>query len=92
MEELHAQLPAGTPTCKAEARAIVLPCALALFDDFNRRWEDGSAILQYRADPRQQPQGFKRWQLVATALEWRTKSRDCFRMAHQKRPLWPRQR
>ena len=74
IEELHAELPAGTPTCKAETRAIVLPCALALFDDFNRRWGDGSAILQYRSGPRQQPQGFKRWQLIATALDWRTKN------------------
>ena len=71
---LQAELPAGTPTYKAEARAIVLPCALALFDDFNRLWGDGSAILQYRAGPRQQPLGFKRWQLVATALDWRTKN------------------
>ena len=30
MEELQAEIPAGTPTDKAEARAIVLPCALAL--------------------------------------------------------------
>ena len=74
MEELQAELPAGTPAYKADARAIVLPCALALFDDFNSRWGDGSAILQYRAGPRQQPQGLKRWQLVATALDWRTKN------------------
>ena len=74
MEELQAELPAGTPTYKAEARAIVLSCALALFEDFNGRWGDGSAILQYRAGPRQQPQGFKRWQLVAIPLDWRTKN------------------
>ena len=30
MEELQAELPAGTPAYKADARAIVLPCALAL--------------------------------------------------------------
>ena len=74
MEELQAELPTGTSTCKAEAQAIVLPCALALLDDFNRLWGDGSAILQYRSIPRQQPQGFKRWQLIATALDWRTKN------------------
>ena len=69
VEELQAELPAGTPTYKAEVRPIVIPCALALFDDFNRRWGDGSAILQYRASPRQQPQGLKRWQLVVTASD-----------------------
>ena len=53
MEKLHAELPAGAPTCKGEARAIVLPCALALFDDFNRRFGDGSSILQHRVGPQQ---------------------------------------
>ena len=74
IEELQAELPAGTPTYKVEARAIVLPCAVSLFDDYNRRWGDRSTILQYRAGPRQQRHGFTRWQLVATALDWRTKT------------------
>eukprot|EP00904_Undaria_pinnatifida_P011808 jgi/Undpi1/7758/HiC_scaffold_23.g10231.m1 len=72
MEELQAELPVGTLISKAEEREIVLPCALALFDDCNRRWGDGSAILQYRVGPRQQPQGFTRWEVVATALDRRT--------------------
>lgn len=31
-------------------------------------------MLEYRAGPRQEPQGFKRWQLVVTALDWRSKN------------------
>lgn len=71
---LQADPPHGTPGHRHEAIALVIICALALMDDFDRRWGDGRNLLEYRAGPRQQPQGFKRWQLVATALDWRVKN------------------
>lgn len=80
VEELRAVPPEGTPAHRLEARSIVIPCADALVADFDRRWGDGTtSVLKFRAGPRQQQQeqeheGFKRWQLVATALDWRTKN------------------
>lgn len=78
LEELRADPPIGTPAHQLEARAIVIPVANALAADFDRHWGDGTSVLRYYktgpgSGPRQQPRGFKRWQLVATALDWRTK-------------------
>lgn len=80
IEKLRAVPPAGTPAHQLEARSIVLPGANALVADFHRRWGDGTtSVLKIKAGPQlqqqqQQPGGFKRWQLVATALDWRTKN------------------
>ena len=60
MNELQAELPAGTPTYKAEARAIVFP--------YGRPAPGASRLQALAAD------------------------RECFRLAHQKHPQWPRRR
>ena len=56
-----------------EAMAVVLPDAEALWKDFVNRWGDGTATLKYKEGPRRQPQGFKLVQVLATALDPRTK-------------------
>lgn len=64
------------PTSDADvntARAAVMPCINALRDDFIKRWGDGSNILVYTEGPRRQPCGFKPVQVLATALDPRTK-------------------
>lgn len=56
-----------------KARAAVMPCVKALHKDFINRWGDGSDILTYKEGPRRQPRGFKSVQVLATALDPRTK-------------------
>ena len=55
------------------ARAAVKPCVAALRDDFINRWGDGRDILTYAEGNRRQPRGFKPVQVLATALDPRTK-------------------
>lgn len=74
VEELQADPPHGTHAHQLEAMSLGLTCAKALTDDFDRPWEDGTSFLEYRAGPHLQPRGFKRWQLVVTALDWPVKN------------------
>ncbi|CAN0217747.1 unnamed protein product [Ascophyllum nodosum] len=55
------------------ARVLLLPCVEALAKDFNNRFGDGSDILTFREGPRRQPQGFRKVQVMATALDPRCK-------------------
>lgn len=45
--------PHRTPAHQLEAKALVIICALALTDDFDRRWGDGTNLLEYGAGARQ---------------------------------------
>lgn len=56
-----------------KAREAVMPCIMALRKDFVNRWGDGSDILTYTEGIRRQPRGFKPVQVLATALDPRTK-------------------
>ena len=55
------------------ARVLLLPCVEVLAKDFNNRFGDGSDILTFREGPRRQPQGFRKVQVMATALDPRYK-------------------
>ncbi|CAN0271272.1 unnamed protein product, partial [Ascophyllum nodosum] len=55
------------------ARVLLLPCVEALAKDFNNRFSDGYDILTFREGPRRQPQGFRKVQVMATALDPRCK-------------------
>lgn len=39
----------GTPAHQLEAIPLVIICALALIDDFERRWGDGTNLLEWMA-------------------------------------------
>lgn len=56
-----------------KARYAVMPCIMALRKDFVNRWEDGSDILTYTEGIGRQSRGFKPVQVLATALNPRTK-------------------
>ncbi|CAB1116638.1 unnamed protein product [Ectocarpus sp. CCAP 1310/34] len=58
----------------AEAKKDILRCAPALQTDLSRRWRDGTDVLVYTEGPRRQPRGFKKKQVLATALDPRSKS------------------
>ena len=65
-----------TPGASADvlaARVLLLPCVEALAKDFENRFGDGSDILTFREGPRRQPQGFRKVQVMATALDPRCK-------------------
>ena len=65
-----------TPGASADvlaARVLLLPCVEALAKDFDNRSGDGSEILTFREGPRRQPQGFRKVQVMATALDPRCK-------------------
>ena len=65
-----------TPGASADvlaARVLLLPCVEALAKDFDNRFGDGSDILTFRKGPRRQPQGFRKVQVMATALDPRCK-------------------
>ena len=65
--------PASDDDDVTKARAAVMPCVRALHKDFINRWGDGSKILTYTEGPRRQPRGFKSVQVLATAVDPRTK-------------------
>lgn len=65
--------PASDDDDVTKARAAVMPCVRALHKDFINRWGDGSKILTYTEGPRRQPRGFKPVQVLATAVDPRTK-------------------
>ncbi|CAM9932863.1 unnamed protein product, partial [Scytosiphon promiscuus] len=65
--------PASDDAVVNNARAAVEPCVKALHKDFINRWGDGSEILTYKEGTRRQPRGFKSVQVLATALDPRTK-------------------
>lgn len=58
----------------AEAQKDVLLYAEALQIDLRRRWGDGKKVLVYKDGPRRQLCGFKEEQVLATALDPRSKS------------------
>ena len=65
-----------TPGASADvlaARVLLLLCVEVLAKDFDNRFGDGSDILTFREGPRRQPQGFRKVQVMATALEPRCK-------------------
>ena len=65
-----------TPGASADvmaARILLLPCVEALAKDSDNRFGDGSDILTFREGPRRQPQGFRKVQVMATALDPRCK-------------------
>ena len=65
-----------TPGASADvlaARVLLLPCVEALAKDFDNRFGDGPDILTFREGPRRQPQGFRKVQVMATALDPRCK-------------------
>eukprot|EP00904_Undaria_pinnatifida_P011858 jgi/Undpi1/7802/HiC_scaffold_23.g10275.m1 len=72
IEDLN-DLPPSSDADVSTAKAAVMPCINALRDDFIKRWGDGSDILIYTEGPRRKPCGFKPVQLLATALDPRTK-------------------
>ncbi|CAM9886015.1 unnamed protein product, partial [Ascophyllum nodosum] len=53
--------------------SLVVPLICDLPKDFNNRFGDGSDILTFREGPRRQPQGFRKVQVMATALDPRCK-------------------
>lgn len=53
-------------------RLRLLPYANLFPVDFDWRWRDSSTLREYKVGWRQWLRGFKRWQLLATALDWRT--------------------
>ena len=55
------------------ARVLLLPCVEALAKDFDSRFGNGSNILTFREAPRRQPRGFRKVQIMATALDPRCK-------------------
>ena len=55
------------------AKAAVMPCVTALHKDFVNRWGEESDLLNYTEGIRRQPRGFKLVQVLATALDPRTK-------------------
>lgn len=60
----------------SEAKELVFPCVRAMSDDFDKRWGDGTNILTFAEGKRlkrRRPQGFKTEQVLATALDPRTK-------------------
>ncbi|CAN0279043.1 unnamed protein product [Ectocarpus sp. 4 AP-2014] len=76
LEEATYELEIAPPSADAvvnKAREAVMPCVRALQKDFINRWGDGSNILTYTEGPRRQPRGFKPIQVLATALDPRTK-------------------
>ena len=65
-----------TPGASADvlaARVLLLPCLEALAKDFDNRFGDGSDFLTFREGPRRQPKGFRKLQVMATALDPRCK-------------------
>ncbi|CAN0013254.1 unnamed protein product, partial [Ectocarpus sp. 13 AM-2016] len=68
-----AELPPDSDANVNTARAAAMPCIKALRDDFINRWGDGRNILIYKEGRRWQPGGFKPVQVLATALNPRTK-------------------
>ena len=65
-----------TPGASADvlaARVLLLPCVEALAKDFDSRFGNGSDILTFREGPRRQPRGFRKVQVMATALDLRCK-------------------
>ena len=61
-----------TPDASADvlaARVLLLPCVETLAKDFDNRFGDESDILTFREGPRRQPQGFRKMQVMATALD-----------------------
>lgn len=71
--DLKAVAQQGLKETTQKAMEAVRPDAEALMADFTNRWGDGSNILEYREGKRRQPQGFKRQQVYATALDPRAK-------------------
>ncbi|CBJ33910.1 conserved unknown protein [Ectocarpus siliculosus] len=71
--DLKAVAQQGLKETTQKAMEAVRPDAEALMADFTNRWGDGSNILEYREGKRRQPQGFKRKQVYATALDPRAK-------------------
>ena len=65
-----------TPGASADvlaARVLLLPCVEALAKDFESRFGNGSDILTFREGLRRQPRGFRKVQVLATALDPRCK-------------------
>ena len=65
-----------TPGASADAlaaRVLLLPYVEALAEDFDNRFGDGFDILTFREGPQRQPQGFRKLQVMATALDPRCK-------------------
>lgn len=58
----------------AAAKRDVVLCGKALQGDFNRRWGDGHDVLTHQEGPRRQPCGFRKEQVLATAMDPRSKS------------------
>ena len=56
-----------------KARAAVMPCVRVRHKDFVSRWGDGTNMLTYTEGNRKQPRGFKSVQVLATAIDPRTK-------------------
>ena len=65
-----------TPGASADVlavRVLLLPCVEALAKDFESRFGNGSDILTFREGLRRQPRGFRKVQVMATALDPRCK-------------------
>ena len=65
-----------TPGASADvlaARVLLLPCVEALAKDFESRFGNRSDILTFREGQRRQPRGFRKVQVIATALDPRFK-------------------
>lgn len=74
VERQALQQPAPGASADAQAaRVLLLPCVDALAKDLNNRFGDGSDILTFREGHRRQPKGFRKVQVMATALDPRCK-------------------
>lgn len=51
------------------AREAIYPSLVAILEDINTRWGDGTSVTTFREGPRRQPQGFTRLQVLATAYD-----------------------